>query len=347
MKRCGIVLVNWNGCEDTIECLESLFRLDYPDFQIVVCDNDSTDDSLSRIKAWAEGSHPAPPPTSPSLRNLTFPPIPKPIACVELVRATAENGSVDADGAPLVLIRTGGNLGFAGGSNVGLRYLQARGDFDYAWLLNNDTVVDPASLKRLVEEFARLPEAGICGSTLLYYDDPQKIQALGGGYYCQWIGLPWLFGRWRRLSPYHLEAGHVHRLMNYVVGASMLVSRDFIDQVGLMSEDYFLFFEETDWAWRGHGRFRLGWAPRSFVYHKVGRSIGTSTDPRKKSALCDYYALRNRLLFTRRFCRVALPTIWLSLLGAFVVRLLTGRSDLAASAWRLLTGRPVAPPVSR
>jgi hypothetical protein len=178
----------------------------------------------------------------------------------------------------------------------------------------------------------------------LYYADPLKIQALGGGYYCRWIGLPWLHGRWRRLHTRHLEAMHPPRLMNYVVGASMLVSTEFVGQVGLMNEDYFLFFEETDWAWRGRKKFALGWAPRSLVYHKVGSSIGTSTDPRMKSVTCDFYALRNRLLFTRRFCRVALPTVWLGLCGALFIRLLAGRTDLAGPLWGLLIGRPVPPP---
>lgn len=343
MKRCGIILVNWNGADDTIECLESLFRLDYADFRVVVCDNDSRDGSLEKLKSWASGLDPAPATSSPSLRHLTSPPVTKPVPWVEYEREIAERGGGRDEDPPLVLVRNGGNLGFAGGCNVGLRYLLAGEGYAFAWLLNNDTVVDPSSLKNLVNEFMRSPGLGICGSTLLLYDDPQQIQALGGGYYCRWIGLPWLHGRWRRLTQRHLNAVRTPVLMNYVVGASMLVSRDFLEQIGLMSEEYFLYFEETDWAWRGRGQFALGWAPRSLVYHKVGSSIGTSTDPRKKSQTCDFYALRNRLLFTRKYCGVALPTIWLSLLGALLVRLMVGRTDLAGSIWKLLIGRPPLP----
>lgn len=338
MKRCGIVVVNWNGVKDTIECLESLFRLDYPDFRVVVCDNASSDGSVTRIIAWANGLTEAFHEVPVSLRQLSSPPVTKPIRLVELDKATAEGGDLLCD-RRLTIIRTGDNLGFAGGNNVGLRYLLACGDCDFFWLLNNDTVVDPESLSHLVSEFSSKSNLGICGSTLLYYDDPERIQALGGGYYCRWIGLPWLHGRWRRLSSRHLEARRIPLLINYVVGASMLVSRDFLEQIGLMNEDYFLFFEETDWAWRSRGRFDLGWAPRSLVYHKIGRSIGTSTDPRQKSKTCDFYALRNRLLFTKKFCRSALPTIWLSLLGALLIRLMLGRADLAGPVWKLLTGR--------
>jgi GT2 family glycosyltransferase len=127
--------------------------------------------------------------------------------------------------------------------------------------------------------------------------------------------------------------------MNYVVGASMLVSQRFLAEVGLMAEEYFLFFEETDWAWRGRPRFRLDWAPGSRVYHKVGQSIGTSSDPRRKSLTCDFYALRNRLLFTRRHCPAALPAIRLSLATAAALRLLCGRREHAALAWDILRGR--------
>lgn len=347
MTRCAIILVNWNGWQDTLECLESLLRLDHPDFRIIVCDNDSGDGSLEKIKAWAEGTIQAPVGDSPVAQHLTVPSVAKPVSWVELDRAAAETGGDPAVDTKLVLIRTGGNLGFAGGNNVGLRYLQARGGFAFAWLLNNDTVVERSSLQHLLAEFTRSPRLGVCGSTLLYYAEPRRIQALGGGYYCRWIGLPWLHGRWQQLRTRHLEAQHPPRLMNYVVGASMLVSMEFVERVGLLNEDYFLYFEETDWAWRGRGCFRLGWAPRSLVYHKVGGSIGTRTDPRRKSATCDYYALRNRLLFTRRFCRRAMPTVWLGLCGALLIRLLVGRRDLAGPLWGLLNGRAVLPPASQ
>ena len=95
--------------------------------------------------------------------------------------------------------------------------------------------------------------------------------------------------------------------MNYVEGASMLVTRQFLEEIGIMCEDYFLYFEEADWAIRAEGRFKLAYAPESIVYHKVGGSIGTSSNPAKKSYTCDYFNIRNRLLFTRRFYPTALP----------------------------------------
>lgn len=340
MKRVPIVLVNWNGWGDTIECLESLFRLERVRPQVIVCDNASSDNSLERIKAWANGSLDVWLPASP-LRKLSFPPVPKPIPWVEITQEAAETG-VCAEDAPLMLVRVPRNLGFAGGNNVGLRYLLGRGGFEQVWLLNNDTVVAPDALIAMLDREEMESRLGICGSTLLRYHRPERIQARGGGYYCKWIGLPWHLGQLNRLSDRYSE-NHNRYWMNYVVGASMLVSRQFIEDVGLLCEDYFLFFEETDWAARAGSTYAFSWAPESRVYHKVGASIGTSSNPRKKSMLCDYYAIRNRIIFTRKYFPEALPTVFLTVIIAFFSRFISGRFDLASQVWRIIIGRSCSP----
>jgi len=337
MRRIGILIVNWNGWADTVACLESLFRLDYPDFRVILCDNGSTNGSLERIADWAAGR------LSPSVENLpeklqslVAPPVvSKPLEYALYDRSSAESGGDPALDPPLVLIRGGNNLGFAGGNNIGLCYLLARGGFDAVWLLNNDTLVEPRALSALVARMQSAPSMGMCGSTLLRLESPETIQARGGGWYCRWIGLPWHLGQLQRAdAPARQE--RVETWMNYVVGASMLVSREFLEAVGLMCEDYFLYFEELDWVLRGRGCFTLAYAPDSIVYHKVGGSIGTSSNPRHKSRVCDYYALRNRLLFTRKFFPSALPTVYLSVACAALLRLVCGRLDLASMAWRIL-----------
>ncbi|MDD5106387.1 MAG: glycosyltransferase family 2 protein [Desulfuromonadaceae bacterium] len=321
MSRAIIILVNWNGWQDTVECLESLQDLAYPDFRIVVCDNGSSDNSLHEIKHWANRHE---------MRH------------VELQRADAEAGRIPYNDSKLTLIRSDENLGFAGGCNVGLRYAQGRGDADYCWLLNNDTVVEPDALTHLVARIRLQPKMGMCGSTILLYHDRRRIQALGGGHYCRWIGLPWHYGRFtrwsRKIDPQRAEAW-----MNYVEGASMLVSKKFIDDVGLLSEDYFLYFEEADWAIRADGRFKLGYAPRSIVYHKVGGSVGTSSNPARMSYTSDYYNIRNRLMFTRRFYPAAETTVRLVIVGAFLLRLFLGKWDRAAMIFRLLFNRADRP----
>lgn len=337
MMRVGVLIVNWNGWADTVACLESVFRLDYPDFRVILCDNGSTNGSLERIADWAAGRLSALVSVLPEeLRPLIDPPVvAKPLEHVTYDRSMAEAGGNPSLDPPLVLIREENNLGFAGGNNVGLRYILARGGFDAVWLLNNDTLVEPHALSALVARMQVSPSAGMCGSTLLRFDRPERIQARGGGWYCRWIGLPWHIGQLQRAGD-PPRRQRVESWINYIVGASLLVSREFLETVGLMNEDYFLYFEELDWALRGRGRFTLAYAPYSVIYHKVGGSIGTSSNPRHKSLTCDYYAIRNRLRFTRRFYPLALPTVYLSVVCAALLRLVCGRPDLAAMIWRIL-----------
>ena len=336
MKRVYVIVVNWNGWRDTIECLESVFRLEYPDYRVIVSDNGSMDDSLSRIVDWAKGDSTVAPVSEHPLHSaLVNPPVKKPLSYVTYGRSQAEEGGDRSLDPHLILLQAGENLGFAGGNNVGLKYALARGDFDYIWLLNNDTVVDPQSLRCLVNRLAEKPSAGICGSTLVHYGSQTKIQARGGGWYCKWIGLPWHIGQLDKVSARPKQA-HVEKWMNYVVGASMLVSRDFIHKVGLMSEDYFLYFEELDWVLRAGPHFNLAYAPESIVYHKLGASIGTSTDPRKKSLICEYYSIRNRIKFTRRYFPVALLTVYPVLCLSVLSRMLFGQWSRAAMIVRLM-----------
>lgn len=299
-ERVYIVLVNWNGWQDTVECLESVFRLNHPDFVVVVCDNASSDGSMERIKAWAEGSLEVKA-GNPALAYLVEPNLPKPLRFVEYDRPTAERGGDPAADAQLVLVNTGGNLGFAGGNNVGIRYAIARGDAGHAWLLNNDTVVARDSLGEMVKRAGVGVRPGMVGSTVVFYGRPDTIQSRGGARYNKWlssIGPEGLLDPLTSISPG--QVAHIESRLAYVFGASMLVSRRFLEAVGLMTEDYFLFFEEIDWAKRGERRgFSLGYAPGSLVYHKAGAATGSA----RESVFSHFFMTRSRLLFIWRFYR--------------------------------------------
>ena len=334
MKQVYVLLVNWNGWADTLECLESLMRLEGVNYTVIVCDNASEDGSLERIRAWAEGSLDVWVPMNRRVQGFSYQLSPKPLSCSEYNRQEGEAGGNKSADTRLVLIRTGDNLGFAGGNNVGLRYALARDDFDYVWILNNDTVVEAKALDAMVSRMELDPSVGICGSTLLHYSSPHKIQARGG-YYCKWIGLPWHIGQLGSNNQ-TVNEKIVEKWMNYVVGASMLVSSAFLKEIGLMCEEYFLYFEETDWAIRSKRRYSLAYASESVVYHKVGASVGTSANPRKKSLLCDYYNIRNRIYFTRKHYPYALVSIYLVLLMAIIVRIIFGQGKRAAMIARLM-----------
>ncbi|MGD1108396.1 MAG: glycosyltransferase family 2 protein [Terracidiphilus sp.] len=322
MPKVYIIVLNWNGWRDTIECLESVLRLDYDHFRVMVCDNASEDDSLDRIADWAGGSLAAGC-SNPALQRLTFPPYPKPISFLRI--GQGDRVSLESRSEMLFLVQTGANLGFAGGNNVGLRLALGGGDLDYAWLLNNDTVVEPGALSSLVAAMQMRPDVGLCGSTLLYYHSPRTVQALGGSIYNRWTARVGHIGLGLDIDdapPHHV----VECRMKYVVGASMFVRNSFLEQIGLLDERYFLYFEEIDWAKRAKGLFGLAYCPGSIVYHKEGASIGTSDlKGKQRSELSERFASRNRVLFTRIHYPAALATVIFAMLLSALHRLLTGQ----------------------
>ena len=276
-----VILLNWNGWQDTIECLESVFRLDHSRLSVIVCDNASSDDSMEKIEEWANGRVAASCSSADWLTRLSLPPIPKPVAFVVVPPSgVAKARSRDAR---LVLIQTGANLGFAGGNNVGIRYALACGDCDFVWLLNNDTVVEHNSLSAMVRMAEADKKLGICGSQIRMYDSPHAIQTMGGRRYFRWSG------RSRPLRD--LMTPHVSTAPgapDYIEGASMLISRECLETIGLLEESYFLYFEELDLAARAQRFFLLGYSPASIVYHKEGASIGSATVRAQRSTLSDF-----------------------------------------------------------
>lgn len=338
-KRVYILILNWNGWADTIECLESVVRSDYKDFRIIVLDNGSTDDSLIRIKDWADGRLSVWTGSGNRLSQLSSPPVPKPLAYEELDRTSAEvGGTPGGGGAPLVIIRTGENLGFAGGNNVGLRYVLARGDAAYAWILNNDTVVLPTTLRMMVDRLSSRAGAGMCGSLLLYYSAPETVQALGGFEYNRWLGTShqlWQFAP--RSSASQVNEQAVEDRMYGVQGASVLVSTEFLQKAGLLAEQYFLYYEEQDWAERAaRAGFGKVFAPTAVVYHKEGASTGANSNaPEARSLAADYFAIRSRLLFTRKFYPYALPLVHFGLIGVAINRIRRRQLDRVAMVLRI------------
>jgi len=313
-----VLLLNWRGWQDTIECLESVFRSSYRNYQVIVCDNHSSDGSWEQLQAWASGRLAFA--MAGDSDSDTAPLLPKPVPHVTYDRQTAEaGGDQEADAARLILVQTGSNLGFSGGNNVALRYALARNDFSYVWLLNNDTLVTGAALAALVTRLEEQPDTGLCGSTLLYYHAPETVQVRGGVAYNRWFATMKPLGEGESIDlPF--DRNRIERVMSYPSGASMLVTRDFLRSVGLLNEGYFLYYEELDWVTRAKGRFRLAYSPDSIIYHKHGRSIGTSSTDRPFDP-ADFYIHRNRLRYTYHFFPAGLPTTILRTLVAALARL--------------------------
>ena len=306
--RVGVVLVNWRGWRDTLLSLETLFGGDYPHFDVVVVDNASGDDSVDHIVAWAQGREAAELPRElEQWVRIRADKSPVP-------HALLHENSLDAAPAPgrLSIIQSARNGGFAAGNNLALKYLLNQGTYDYFWLLNNDAYPAPDALTHLVTRVESDPGIGMAGSTLIYAGRPDTIQALGGAEYHLASGRGLHIGAESSVAGLPaVDAEDVERRLRYIVGASMLVSARFIERVGLMEEDYFLYYEEIDWAERGRPDFKLGYAKNSLVYHKAG---GSTQSASRRSALAAYYIAHNRMVFTRRFYPEFASSVWRSTL---------------------------------
>lgn len=191
-------------------------------------------------------------------------------------------------GPSIHLIVNDRNYGFAGGCNRGLRYALERGA-DYLLLLNNDVVVEPAFLSQLVQAAQALPDLAAACPKIYFYDRPQVLQSTGGRVN-PWLGTSRQLGRGERDQGQHNQIA----ARDYADGACMLIKREALERVGLLDEDYFAYWEETDWCARARALgLRCYYIPAAKVWHKEGRSLATRND---------FYFLyrRNALLFLRK-----------------------------------------------
>ncbi len=280
------MVLNWNGWRDTVECLESLQRLDYPSFRIVVVDNGSSDDSCERIRRWASGDEPV------ESRHLLYRPDTKPLEVASYDEAEAEAGGTASGedallAAPphgaLTLIRSGENRGFAGGCNLGIRYALKR-RADYVWLLNNDVVVESEALPEMVATANSDEKIGLVGSVLYDFDTPETIQAWGGG------SINWWMGTTKNLKTL-TEPGP-----DYLTGASLLIRAAVIESIGLLDESYFFYGEDMDYSRRAlEAGWSIGVAEGSTVLHKEGGTI--SEAERAKSLTSDRLMIESTITF--------------------------------------------------
>lgn len=312
-------VINWNGWQDTVLCIRSLFNLSGPNFQLVVCDNGSNNGSSQRLAQWLMKDGGATPQGSMELGNGAS--------------VTRYDGAFSASLKSVYLLRQPMNFGYAGAINRcitwGRETLAAR----HFWLLNNDVRCHPAALSELAAAAAADPKIGLLGSVLIDWGAPASIQAVAGKY-----RRTLAVGAHLKQLPEGdaLRAG-VQLDVDYPIGASLFVTEEFIRKVGLMDERYFLYYEEMDWAERGR---RLGFRPavalHSRVEHKEGASTGSHGGVRNKSLLSERYGVVNRLRITRKFWPHYLPVVWASLWLVVLDRLVHREFRRAALVLRLM-----------
>lgn len=185
-------------------------------------------------------------------------------------------------------IRSEKNLGFAGGNNLGIKV--AKGD--YILFLNNDTEITPNLINDLVSEMEKNPKIGLISPLILFYDQPKIIQ------YAGFTEMNYLTGRNSGIGSMNADENQYvndSRATGYCHGAAMMCRKSDLATVGLMPENYFLYYEELDWCEKfKNAGLQMWFLGKAKIYHKESISVG------KESAIKTYFMTRNRLLFIRR-----------------------------------------------
>jgi GT2 family glycosyltransferase len=284
-SKLAVIIVSYCNADDVDRCLKSLARSDWDHFEVFICENGG-EAAYGRLLAALTGP------------DLT------------LQRISDASDTLDQPQKRLIsvakcrfrdrpnVVRIGlanENLGYGGGVNAWLEPLLGVSDWDSVLVLNPDTEVDSRCLSELMAKSAE--GFDMVGGSLVFHDTPDKVINFGL-HWSPMTGRVVAVGRNAPAgsAPSEEDLGRI----DAVSGACVLVTRAFVEDVGLMAEDYFLYMEDLDWG-RRRGRHRLGFASKAVVRHIGGTTIGSAVAPEKRSHLSIYLSARNGILYARRF----------------------------------------------
>jgi len=293
VNRLLVSIVAWKGADLTIACLRSIEPelASVPGTRVIVVDNASPDGAADQVE-----------------------------------QAIAANGWARW----ATLIRAPRNAGFAAGNNIAIRAMLAdRNPAEFVLLLNPDTLVRPGAFRILIDFLAAHSGAGIAGGRsedldatpqMCCFRFPNAINELLG-----YLGI----GVLDRLLKRHLTRLGIPeepRPVDWVSGAFMLVRKAVIDDIGLMDESYFLYFEETDFTRRAR---LAGWScwhvPQSRIVHLVGQSSGVTVRDQPKRRVPSYWFESRRRYFVLNHGRLYAAMADLLVIAAFPVGRLLDR----------------------
>jgi hypothetical protein len=289
--RVSIIVLNWNGWKDTVECLESLYQIAYPNYDVIVVDNGSADDSVRNIEMYAEGR------IEVKSRFVKYNMNNKPISIMQHQKNESDGIELERKGIGascsdrrLVLLRNEKNLGYAEGNNVGIRFALRVFDSDYVLLLNNDVIVASDFLAQMISAAKALPEAGIFSPKTYFYDLPERIQLT-------WNRVELGRGDIFLAGAGEIDQGQFDEIVetDYSPGVCFLIRRATIDSLGLFDSEFFCYLEESDYCFRARkAGIRSIYVPKARIWHKVSKSAD------KIDGFALYYMTRNRFWFTKR-----------------------------------------------
>lgn len=320
----AVLVLNYRGSIDTLDCLRCLNTLESPPRSVIVIDNNSNDGSVEIIlRKWSDFASP--------------------------VLCTSDASNFTKCLATAIILPLTTNGGYSAGNNAGIRMAFADPGCKAVWILNNDTEPQPGSLKALCERLNTVPKSGIAGSTVVYAHDKTLVQCAGGGKFNHWLGTTSAScGRMRLEQVLVLDPTLVETRLDDIIGASMLIRRELVDSIGSFAEEFFLYTEETEYCIRARkAGYTFAWAADSIVFHREGASTGAQTAIGNRvftrPAWVDYLSLRNRVWLMRLHYPWALPVVALSYLGVAINRLRRGQADriilVCKAFWHGLCGK--------
>lgn len=297
-SRIPVIIVGYGNPEDIVECLEALQGLAVdPAFEVYVCENagpaafNSLLSALTAVNGPCDRDAPLEILTKRMLRFVR-------VQCLRFRRRDAQ----------VLVAEAAENFGYAGAVNAWLRALLPDSSWPGVWILNPDTQPEPRALAELAA-CSTARQRGMVGSRLVLFTEPNKVRSRG---------LHWEPIRASTLAigldaPIALEPNieEIEAKLDAPSGASMFVTRECLERIGLMDERYFLYFEDLDWGVRAKNTCGIGYAHNSIVRHHGGTTIGSARSRTRASPFSVYLEFRNRLLFVR--WRQPLWIVWTSL----------------------------------
>lgn len=291
------LLLNWNGAPDTIQVAEAVLAGHPAD--VIIADNASSD--LSReliLKHFKQ-----------KLPELQW--IPE--------QQAADTNTADQ----LRLVAMDKNWGFARSINTLIKSFASGHKYQYIWLLNNDAIPADNALQSLLNVLHQNPEAGFAGSVIMDFSNSSKIQCCGLKYY-PWAGVSKMLLKDQSeqlISTTTINSDFQH-------GASLLVSMRVVKEIGLMDEQFFLYFEEQDWQMRAAAKGITNiTVPNSKVYHKGSQSTAHAKH------LFYYYYNCSAIYYARKHSSI--PVLISAIIGLVTLTLIRTRFRLKSILWGL------------
>lgn len=201
-------------------------------------------------------------------------------------------------------IQSGANLGYAGGNNVGIKDALKR-KVDYIMLLNNDVIVPPDMVTKMVSFMEKNPKVGIASPKMYFakgyefHKNRYKKSELGKVIWYAGGIIDWdnIYSPHRGVDEVDVGQYEKAEPTDFANGATLLVKREVFEKVGLLDPSFFLYWEDPDFSMKAkkHG-FETYYIPNTCMWHKVSTSTGGSG-----SLTNDYFLTRNRLFFALRY----------------------------------------------